>query len=614
MIKRLLVANRGEIALRVFRTAKRLGIHTISVYSEVDAHMPFVAFSDEAYALGGITAKDSYLNIEKILAAALATGADAIHPGYGFLSESIAFATACRAAGICFVGPSPEAMQKVSEKHTAKSLAQQLGIPTVPSMMIASLQESDIAALTQLGFPLVIKAVAGGGGKGMRVVHQAEHLHAACIEASQEAEKSFGNGQLFAEKYCVPARHLEVQILGDQQGKVLALFERECTLQRRHQKVVEEAPADINPTLRQALLAASIQLGTAAHYENAGTIEFLLHQDAWYFMEVNTRLQVEHPVTECITGLDLVEWQLRLAEGAALPETLGPKTPLGAAIEVRLYAEDPENHFNPCPGKITHFAIPDLPYVRVDPGVTTGSVLSSFYDPLIAKIIGSGETREEARSHLLTSLSQLEYLGPKNNLAFLQALLKHPQYIINALSTHFIEQHLAELTLPPPDFYANLAAQHFIASHSRGGAWHSDGFSPYTSDKRPSTILVNGKTLTLHANIDLDGTGLPPVKIVAASGHWYAFCEGYGFSVTLPSPFALEESLPEGAIIAPISGTIVQILVAPQEEVAALTPLIQLEAMKMIHTIKAPKAGKVAELYCKIGTLVEEGSRLLRFE
>jgi 3-methylcrotonyl-CoA carboxylase alpha subunit len=459
MFRKVLVANRGEIARRVIAACREMGIRTVAVYSEADANAPFVAEADEAYLLGDAPPLQSYLAIEKVLAVAQQAGVDAIHPGYGFLAENADFAQQCQQAGVVFIGPDSAVIRRLGDKGEAKRLAERVGVPTLPGFISQKPLPPDqlLQKARQIGFPLLLKAVAGGGGKGMRIVeHESEFLHAA-QSASREAESAFGDPRLMLERYLPRPRHIEVQILADQHGKVLHLHERECSIQRRYQKIIEESPSPaLDAATRAAITEAAVRIAQAAGYTNAGTVEFLLEETAegtrFYFMEVNTRLQVEHPVTEMVTGLDLVQWQLRIAAGEALPFTQHDILSRGHAIEARLYAEDPTNEFAPSFGRLEVWHTPQLPGVRIDTGVERGSVITHHYDPMLAKVIAWGETREHARRRLLQALQQIAVLGVRTNLPFLIEVLAHPDFQEGKLHTRFLQEHpeLMQSAVEPP--------------------------------------------------------------------------------------------------------------------------------------------------------------------
>ncbi|MCS7209745.1 MAG: ATP-grasp domain-containing protein [Fimbriimonadales bacterium] len=464
MFRTVLVANRGEIARRVIQACRELGIRAIAVYSEADADAPFVQEADEAYLLGGAPAVESYLNIPRILEVARQSGAEAIHPGYGFLSENADFAEACAQAGVVFIGPRPEVIRLLGDKGAAKRAALRAGVPIAPGYNPehAATPEELLNAAHQIGFPVLLKAVAGGGGKGMRVVETPDTFLELVESAAREAQNAFGDPRLMLERYLRRPRHIEVQILADQHGRVMHLYERECSIQRRYQKIVEESPSPaLDAPTRTALCDAAIRLAETVGYTNAGTVEFLYEETPegcqFYFMEVNTRLQVEHPVTEMVTGVDLVQWQIRIAAG----ERLELATPVqrGHAIEARLYAEDPENDFAPSLGTLVAYQLPHLPGVRFDSGVEAGSVITHHYDPMIAKVIAHAHDRASAIRRLINALEQTVALGVRTNQAFLIELLRHPAFLAGALHTGFLQEHrvAAEPSQPPEGVLLALA-------------------------------------------------------------------------------------------------------------------------------------------------------------
>lgn len=474
-IRRLLIANRGEIAVRIQRTAHRMGIETIAIYSEVDRYAPHVEMAHERYFLGGNAPAESYLNIEKILAIAKKAQADAIHPGYGFLSENPTFAQAVEEAGLLFIGPSWQAMQRLGDKVEAKRLAQTVGVPLVPGTA-ARVQDAEALALArQIGFPLLIKAAAGGGGKGMRkVISEAAFLE-ALARARSEAQTAFGDDGVFLERYIERPRHVEIQVIADQHGHAVYLFERDCSIQRRHQKVLEEAPAPhLAPQVRTAMGEAALRLIQAAGYTQAGTVEFIVDNDQnFYFLEVNTRLQVEHPVTELITGQDLVEWQLRIAMGEPLPLRQEDLSINGHALEARVYAEDPRPNFLPSTGVLYKYRPPHLRHVRVDNGYEEGGIVPIYYDPLLAKVIAWAPTRLEAIDRLSQALAQFPIVGVANNIEFLQFVLRHPTFRAGHMHTHFVEEafdpaELDKVALTPEELETLRALAHWITYHWYG--------------------------------------------------------------------------------------------------------------------------------------------------
>jgi len=444
-MRKLLIANRGEIARRIQRTAREMGIATVAVFSEPDRDAPFVREADEAVALGGASPAESYLRIEAIMDAARRTGADAVHPGYGFLSENAALAAACRDGELTFVGPPPEVVAAMGSKLEAKRRMQHAGVPQLPSRELRDgASAAELARLAgELGLPVVVKASAGGGGRGMRVVHSAAELGEAVASARREALSAFGDDTVYLERYLEAARHIEVQIFGDAHGRVIHLYERECSIQRRHQKIIEESPSTaITPVLSQKIRAAAVAAGEAIGYRNAGTVEFLLTPAGeFFFLEVNTRLQVEHPVTECVTGLDLVRLQIEVARGGALPAQEEVPTPRGHAIEARLYAEDPRSGFAPSTGTFHRFAFTLGSGLRLDSGVEDGSEVSVHYDPMLAKVIAWAPTRAEAAAKLANTLARAHLHGPHTIRDLLVRILRHPEFIAGATDTHFLQRH-----------------------------------------------------------------------------------------------------------------------------------------------------------------------------
>ena len=443
MIKKVLVANRGEVARRIFRTCRSMGLGTVAVFSKADARAPFVSEADEGFALGGNTPAESYLRIDRLIEAARVTGADAIHPGYGFLSENGAFAQAVIDAGLTWIGPTPESITAMGSKLEAKRLVEAAGVPTLASIDLSGLDAAAVArAGEQIGFPALVKASAGGGGKGMRIVHAANDLAEAVASAGREAEAAFGDGSVFIERYLENPRHIEIQVFGDNQGNVAALFERECSIQRRHQKILEESPSTaLDDSTRQMMTDAAIAAAKAVDYRGAGTVEFVYDDGDFYFLEMNTRLQVEHPVTEEITGIDLVRWQIKVANGEPLTDEVLQPVRVGHAIEVRLYAEDPSHDFLPVSGHIDRFEFDDLIGLRVETAVESGSEISPHYDPMLAKVIAWGETRDEAAALLARALQTARIHGPVNNRELLIRLLRHPEFLSGQTDTGFLERH-----------------------------------------------------------------------------------------------------------------------------------------------------------------------------
>ncbi|MEO6223222.1 MAG: acetyl-CoA carboxylase biotin carboxylase subunit [Vicinamibacterales bacterium] len=487
MIKRVLIANRGEIAVRVIRGCRELGIETVAVYSEADASASHVLAAHDAVAIGSSAASASYLNAAAILDAAATTGADAIHPGYGFLSENANFARACEARGLVFIGPSSTVIERMGSKTAAREAVAKAGVPVVPGDTPKSQKQADVlASLTRVGYPALLKASAGGGGKGMRIVTAESEAADAIAAARSEAERSFADGTMYVERLIERPRHIEVQIMADGHGSTVHLFERDCTLQRRHQKVIEEAPGPtVTPAMRERMTRAAVAAAQAVGYVNAGTIEFLLSGDEFYFLEMNTRLQVEHPITECVTGVDLVRAQLLVASGERLPFSQSDLTIRGAAVECRVYAEDPSANFLPQAGPLLRYREPQGPGVRVDAGVAEGQQITVHYDPMIAKVITSGETREAAWARASLALRNFEILGLRHNIAFLLALLHHPDVLACRTHTRFIEERLTELTAAPPDVHthAQVALAALLGISTTTAATHhgSNAIDPWTT-------------------------------------------------------------------------------------------------------------------------------------
>jgi acetyl-CoA/propionyl-CoA carboxylase biotin carboxyl carrier protein len=484
MFKRILVANRGEIARRVIRAARNLGVETVAVHSDADALAPFAQEADVAVRIGPAEARKSYLDGAKILDVARRTGAEAVHPGYGFLSENAAFARDCAAAGIVFVGPPPEAIESIGDKAKARATALRAGVAPVPGHEGSDDDASLLAAAPRVGFPLLVKAAAGGGGKGMKRVDRLEDLAGAIASARREAKAAFGSEGLVLERFVTGARHIEIQVLGDAYGNLVGLLERECTLQRRHQKIVEECPSPaLTPALRARMIEAGVRLAKSVGYRNAGTLEFLLSDAGeFYFLEMNTRLQVEHPVTELVAGIDLVEWQLRIAAGERLTVRQDDVTPRGAAIEARVYAEDPELGFLPQAGRVLFAAWPETPGVRVDAGTCTGREITADYDPMLAKIVAYGATREEARRKLVAALRETAVLGLRHNVAFLIELLEGPEFAAARFDVHWIDRMMKTRT--PPDAAPTEAAWLLAAAAAARG----DGGSAAVGGTGPARI------------------------------------------------------------------------------------------------------------------------------
>ena len=620
MFQTLLIANRGEIACRVIRTARRMGLTTVAVYSDADAGAMHVAMADKAVRIGPAAVRESYLKADAILAAAKQTGADAIHPGYGFLSENAAFAEACAAAGITFVGPPASAIRAMGLKDRAKALMTKAGVPVVPGYLGDNQSTDHLAAeAAKIGYPVLIKAVAGGGGKGMRRVDDAAGFVAALEGAKREAQSAFGNDAVLIEKYVSRPRHIEVQVFADNHGSAGYLFERDCSLQRRHQKVIEEAPAPgMSEAMRASIGGAAVKAAKAVNYSGAGTIEFIadasegLRPDRIWFMEMNTRLQVEHPVTESITGTDLVEWQLRVAAGEPLPKAQGDLHIDGHAIEVRLYAEDPQTGFLPSIGTLERLRFPAS--VRVDTGVREGDAVTPFYDPMIAKIIAHDATRAGAAAKLAGALEQVQIAGLKTNNAFLIRALRNSAFIAGDIDTAFIERHHDALVPPattPPQVLE--AAAHFIVHETAspgGDPWSArDGFRLGGARRPAIEFLVDGKRVLAQA---------APSKLAAlrlASGVIAILDRGETFTLQPYDPFEAADAAGAASdrIVTPMPGKIIQLFVKPGDTVKKGQPLAVLEAMKMEHTLSAPAAATVDSVGVAIGDQVKDGALVVRF-
>ncbi len=628
MIESLLIANRGEIARRIIRTARKLGVRTVAVYSEADARAPHVAEADEAVLIGPAPARESYLVAEKILAAAKQTGAQAIHPGYGFLSENAAFAQAVKDAGLIWVGPPPAAINAMGLKDAAKSLMIAAGVPCTPGYLGDDQSEDRLAKeAAAIGFPVLIKAVAGGGGKGMRKVEAEGDFLAALASCRREAAASFGDDRVLLEKYVTRPRHIEVQVFGDSHGNVVHLYERDCSLQRRHQKVIEEAPAPgMDAATRAAVCDAAVKAARAVSYEGAGTVEFIadasegLRADRIWFMEMNTRLQVEHPVTEMVTGQDLVEWQLRVASGEPLPLTQDEITLDGWAMEARLYAENPATGFLPSTGPLTHFRLPQ-DEVRVDSAVEEGGEVSPFYDPMIAKLIAHGATRAAAAEALADACGSVEVWPVKTNAAFLARCAAHPDFVGGDVDTGFIERRLDALLGEgrPTAVIAGIGATALAELQSRDDEptpWSpldgASGFRLNAAPRRKMTIESGGTAFeTDLLDVDL----FPEDLLVVDDDEVVVFEMGEAFSFRRPTAHAGGEAgESDGAVISPMPGKIVSVSVKAGDTVTKGQTLLVLEAMKMEHALAAPFDGVVAELSAEAGGQVSEGVVLVRLE
>jgi 3-methylcrotonyl-CoA carboxylase alpha subunit len=675
---KILIANRGEIACRVAATAHRLGVKTVAVYSEADADAMHVAACDEAVPIGPAPAKESYLCADKIIEAALATGAQAIHPGYGFLSENEGFANACAEAGLIFIGPPASAIRAMGSKSAAKALMEKAGVPLVPGYH-GDNQDTEFlqAQADGIGYPVLLKASAGGGGKGMRIVEKSEDFSAALASCKREAISSFGDDKVLVEKYLTRPRHIEIQVFADTEGNCVYLFERDCSVQRRHQKVLEEAPAPgMTAERRKAMGDAAVAASRAVGYVGAGTVEFIANQDgSFYFMEMNTRLQVEHPVTEMITGLDLVEWQLRVAAGEPLPKAQEQLTINGHSIEARIYAENPEKGFLPAIGTLRHLRMPravhsrwspkevhSLPgvpqedflrgVVRIDSGVREGDAISPFYDPMIAKLIVWGKDRDEALACMSQALSEYQVVGLSTNIAFLKRLIDSKPFAAADLDTGLIERHhdkLFPVMQPVSTRMLALAAASLLDAErnrtsaandpwSNASGWRMNGTLrrqlDFTDEKHDYAITVDYQhagwtirhgaesfavTLVEHNAADLAiklGNETLRGTVVRVNDEFHVFSGGRHHVLVYADPMAHAgvTEAERGRLTAPMPGKIVAVLVDRSDTVKKGAPLLIMEAMKMEHTITAPDDGVVEDVLYAVGDQVAEGAQLLSFK
>ncbi len=610
---KILVANRGEIAWRIMRTARAMSYGTVAVYSDADKDAPHVAFADEAVRIGPPPVGESYLSIDRILEAAHKSGADAIHPGYGFLSENEAFATACKKAGLVFIGPPPAAIAAMGNKAAAKRRMIDAGVPCVPGYQGADQSDANLdKEAREIGLPVMVKAAAGGGGRGMRLVERASDLLDAIRTARTEAESAFGSGELILEKAVIDSRHVEIQVFADAHGNVIHLGERDCSVQRRHQKVIEEAPSPaVDAGLRSRMGAAAVAAAKAIGYRGAGTVEFLLGNDGeFYFLEMNTRLQVEHPVTEAITGLDLVEWQLRVAHGEPLPLTQEQVRFAGHAIEARLYAEDAYGGFLPQTGRIDVWRPASGLGVRIDHGMKDGLAISPFYDPMIAKVIAHGATREEARIRLIKALRDTVVLGPTTNRHFLIRLLEHPEFAAGEATTAFLGKH----TFPAPaitDRHWALAASLLWRQSAMRYPADLRGWRNSNPEPTPIRLAVGDSERTIRlATADI-GTDTAPFHIDGSDivVDLDAFTVRFHDRTYAPPASAVAGS--DGKLRAPMDGRIVSIKVAPGDKVARGQTLIVLEAMKIQHQLKAVLDAEVASVSVEEGQQVSNRTVLL---
>ncbi len=666
MFDKILIANRGEIACRIIRTARRMGIATVALYSEADRHALHVAMADEAVFIGPAPSRDSYLRTDKVIEAALRTGAQAIHPGYGFLSENAEFCELCKENNLVFIGPPIGAIRAMGSKSAAKEIMEAAGVPLVPGYHGKDQSPEILKKISnEMGYPVLLKATAGGGGKGMRQVWAEAEFDEALAAAKRESASSFGNDDMLVEKYLTEPRHVEIQVFCDQSGNGVYLFERDCSVQRRHQKVIEEAPAPgLTKALRTAMGETALKSAQAIKYEGAGTVEFLLNPDgSFYFMEMNTRLQVEHPVTEMISGQDLVEWQLRVAAGQPLPLTQDQLQINGHAFEARIYAEDPDNDFLPVTGHLSFLQPPEEnEHVRVDTGVIQGDDVSPFYDPMIAKLIVWDENRDRALARLTSALSEYRISGVTTNIEFLYNLANCEAFRKAQLDTNFIEKHRQSIFhgiesdvshhLPLIALFLILEQQRAASElalrsndpwspWSQTNAWrlneahihnlrvtvndqqHSidveEKYSPagnsYIITTAKRAMVVSGQLSGNELHADIEGHRIK-ATVVAHQGNFSLFTQNQAllFSLELPDYGDTENDSAAGGLIAPMNGTIVTLLVDSGATVEKDQALLVMEAMKMEHTIRAPESGTVAEFYYQPGDLVDGGASLLSFE
>jgi 3-methylcrotonyl-CoA carboxylase alpha subunit len=660
MMRKLLIANRGEIACRIIRTAKRLGVATVAVYSEVDAQALHVELADEAYLLGPAPARDSYLSIEKIIDVARRSGADAIHPGYGFLSENADFAEACAANGLIFVGPPPRAMRLLGSKNAAKATMAQAGAPVAPGS--SSGDDSELAeAARAIGFPVLVKAAAGGGGRGMRIVRTPDEAPSALESARREARAAFGDDALFIEKYFSGFKHVEIQIFADSHGGVISFLERDCSLQRRRQKIVEETPAPgLTQSLRERMSEAAIKAARAAGYVGAGTVEFLVGDDHFYFLEMNTRLQVEHPVTEMVSNQDLVEWQLRVASGAPLPLTQNDLRMSGCAIEARICAEDATREFMPSSGEILHFRAPQhAPFLRIDSGVRTGDRVTPYYDSLLAKLIVYGESREQALARWQAALDEVEIVGVAANLDLLRAISKSDAMARGDYDTEFVANNIDTLIVPAATdedldrvllaaagaiFLSRVRRTALEASRAVGDEWSpwadTDAWRLYHSAGYEFAVALAQRTLAAHimrphdggfslsfagveTSVEVRRTGDRLLLLVAGVKHEVAtVAVDEGIVVVLRGRNYvlkwLRTATPEQGqgptderVLAPMPATVTHVAVMSGDAVSKGETLVVLEAMKMEIAMAAPHDGVVKSVACAVGDMAKEGAELV---
>jgi len=646
MFASVLIANRGEIACRVARTAKRLGIRSIAVYSEADAGALHIRVCDEAHLIGPPPAGESYLRIDRMIEVARRTGAESVHPGYGFLSENPEFAEACAAAGLTFIGPPPAAIRAMGRKDGAKILMEKAGVPVVPGYHGERQEPKFLKEKAyEIGYPVLIKAVAGGGGRGMRRVDKHAEFDGALEGAMREAQSSFGDGRVLVEKYVGAPRHIEIQVFGDRHGNAIHVFERDCSLQRRHQKVIEEAPAPgMTKPVRDAMGRAAVDAARAVGYVGAGTVEFIadgakgLRTDGFWFMEMNTRLQVEHPVTEAITGLDLVEWQFRTAAGEPLPLTQKDLTLSGHAVEARLYAEDPERGFLPSTGRMVALTLPSREGVRIDAGIEAGGEVTPYYDPMIAKMIAVAPTRTAALERLAAALDETVIAGPRSNVAFLAALARSAAFVQGRFDTGYIDRNLEALgATPQPCDHGAAAAgvQYLIArdqariaargrrvSREPGSPWDATDAFQLTGTRRLALpVIADAETVVADidygpagAAVAIDGHPAAPDAVTIDGGEAVYVLRKGRQTVTRLKDFEaidIEHLDSDGVVAAPMHGRVLAILVEPGAVVTKGQRLAVIEAMKMEHALTAPIDGTVVEIAATVGAQIAEDARIM---
>ena len=653
-ITKVLVANRGEIARRVMRTCRAMGIDTVAVYSDPDADAPFVHEADEAVPLGGSTPAESYLRADVVLAAAALSGADAVHPGYGFLSENSSFARQVIAGGLTWIGPPPEAIESMGSKLAAREMMSDAGVPVVPGADLTDVRDDKlVAAATALGLPVLVKASFGGGGRGMRLVRDIDELVAAVTSARREAGSAFGDDTVYLERYVDSPRHIEIQVFGDSHGNVVHLFERECSIQRRHQKIIEEAPSPfVTPALRRAMGDAAVAAARAVGYVGAGTVEFIVAPTGeFYFLEMNTRLQVEHPVTEMITGIDLVRVQLLVAQGQPLPDDVLNATIHGHAVEARLYAEDPDHDYLPSPGRLHRFRVPSTDGVRVDSGFDDDGLVSPYYDPMLAKVIAYAPTRAEATRKLVWALRRTQLHGVVTNHELLVAILEHREFVDGDIDTHFLERHPPESLraghIDDADVHVVAVAAAVAASADsrrrapvlRGVAsgWRNNPSQLHLRCyDSPLGELRVGYALGGRPRFEVNGVPLDDVTVVCVAGdrvvlvvdgvrrtfvvhlvgdEIYVDTPRGGLALRAQARFPQTVDKPEaGSLVAPMPGTVVSVEVAVGDEVVAGQLLAVLEAMKMEHQITAPVAGRVSAVLVTTRQTIDAGAVMVVVE